>query len=475
MKHYQRCLLLLIDGSRSDVFRELCEGGELPHCDRLFRQGGRFSDAVSVFPSTTGPAYLPFLTGCYPGTCDVPGIRWFDKKAYGLGKPRSKRYRSYVGFESFLMNHDLKSDKRTLFQFFRHPVNIFSSINRGTTFHANKTKHSRIWYWYYAHLTDRWSMVDEAATTKLLKALEEDTDFAFVVFPAVDEFSHLAHPRHEKTIEAYLKVDAAVGRIVQKLKEKGWLEETLIVLVSDHGLSATQKHFGMGSFLEGRGIRTFYYPKVMKWNFEAASMVSGNGMIHLYFKDPRDSASRGWSGRTPFEILEEDRGELLGALLDQPAVDILAGQSSDGSIMAASRRGRAKIRSRDGRIDYEVKGGDPFGYGPLPSSMSDREALQRTSATEYPDALVQLAQIFRSSRTGDWVISAAKGWDLRRRFEHPEHRSSHGGLIREQMMIPFFANAPLPNETVRSCDVFPTILKLTGKEIPEGIDGIPLV
>src|SRR5262245_10430082 len=397
MKHHRRCLLLLVDGSRSDVFRELCEGGELPHCDRFFRQGGRFSDAVSVFPSTTGPAYLPFLTGCYPGTCDVPGIRWFDKKAYGLGSPRSKRYRRYVGFESFLMNRDLKSDKRTLFQFFQHPVNIFSPINRGTTSRANKTTHSRIWYWYYAHLTDRWSMVDEAAATKLLKALEEETDFAFVVFPAVDEFSHLAYPRHEKTIEAYLKVDAAVGRIVQKLKDKGWLEETLVVLVSDHGLSATQMHFGVGSVWEERGIRTFYYPKIMKWDFEAASMVSGNGMIHLYFKDPREPASRGWVGRTPFELLEEDRGELLEALLDQPAVDILAGQSADGSIVAMSRRGRAKIQSRDGFLHYEVKGGDPFGYGPLPPSMSDREALQWTSASEYPDALVQLTQIFRRS------------------------------------------------------------------------------
>jgi len=476
MKAFRRCLILLIDGARPDVFKELCDSGELPHCERLFRQAGRFGDAVSVFPSTTGPAYLPFLTGCYPGTCNVPGIRWFDKKAYGDGRPRFKRYRSYVGLESFLLNRDIQIEHPTLFEYFKHPVNIFSAVNRGSTYRSNKTTYSRIWYWYYAHLTDRWSFVDEAATSKLLMALEEDTDFAYVVFPAVDEYSHFGHPRHEKTLEAYRNVDRSIGKIAEKLNKKGWLDETLIILVSDHGLSKTDRHFGVGAFLEDSGLKTFYYPKIIKWNFEAASMVSGNGMIHLYFRDS-DSRGRhgGWTGRTPFECLESERGRLLKGLLEQEAVDLLAGQSQDGSVVVVSRRGRARIFEERGQIRYVLEGSDPFGYPSLPQEMPDREALRRTAGTNYPDALVQLRQIFRSARTGDWVISASQGWDLRKRFEHPEHRSSHGGLIREQMMIPFFANTPLPQETVRSCDVFPTVLKLTGKEIPPGIDGISLV
>src|SRR4029453_275830 len=227
MKAFKRCLILLVDGSRPDVFKELSDRGELPNCDRLFRDGGRFADAVSVFPSTTGPAYLPFLTGCYPGTCNVPGIRWFDKKAYGQGRPRFDRYRSYVGVESFLLNRDIQIDHPTLFQYFNRPGNLFSAVNRGATRKSNKTTHSRVWYWYYAHLTDRWSFVDEAATAKLLKALEEDTDFAYVVFPAVDEYSHFGHPRHELTLQAYRNVDVSLGKIADKLKSRGFLDETL--------------------------------------------------------------------------------------------------------------------------------------------------------------------------------------------------------------------------------------------------------
>ena len=107
--------------------------------------------------------------------------------------------------------------------------------------------------------------------------------------------------------------------------------------------------------------------------------------------------------------------------------------------------------------------------------MTDRESLRLTFTSDYPDAPAQLLQIFRSSRTGDWVLSARKGYDLRRRFEHPEHRSSHGSLEKEHMLIPFLINTPLPEEAVRSVDVFPTLLTLLGKEVPLGIDGVSLV
>ncbi len=464
--------MILADGSRPDVFEKLLHDGQMPHCEALFKKEGRFAPATSVFPSTTGPAYLPFLTGCYPGTCNVPGIRWFDKKIYGEGKPRWQRYRSYVGFESFLLNQDIKIKTPTLFQCFDRPVNIFSAVSKGTSFKSNQTKQSRIWHWYYAHLTDRWEFVDQAATRKLLKAMEKDFDFAFVVYPGIDEFSHLSHPHSEKTFSAYHYLDKALGEIKNKLEQKGWLEETLIVLVSDHGLSQTQEHFGVASFLEEKKIKTFYYPKIFKWNFEAASMVSGNGMLHLYFQDKQHlNGNAGWLARSSFETLEKQRGPLLQDLLAQPAIDILASEGEDASIWVLSKRGRAKIKWQENHIRYEVLGRDPFGYAALPTVMNKQQALDFTFHSDYPDALLQLCQIFRSSRTGDWVVSAAKGWDLRKRFEHPEHKSTHGALHKEHMLIPFYTNAPLPNKPVRSVDVFPSVLKLMGKEIPLGLDG----
>lgn len=109
----------------------------------------------------------------------------------------------------------------------------------------------------------------------------------------------------------------------------------------------------------------------------------------------------------------------------------------------------------------------------MPERMTNQECFEKTATTEYPDAPVQLLQIFRSGRAGDLILSAAKGSDLRRRHEIPEHKSSHGSLHWEHMQVPILSNVKLSSnpKIFRSVDVFPTILKLLGRPIPPGIDG----
>ncbi len=107
--------------------------------------------------------------------------------------------------------------------------------------------------------------------------------------------------------------------------------------------------------------------------------------------------------------------------------------------------------------------------------MTDRESLRLTESTDYPDGLAQVLQIFRSPRAGDVILSAAKSSDLRLRYEIHEHKSSHGSLHREHMKIPFVSNVRLPDGPVRSVDVFPTVLELLGRDVPDGIDGKSLL
>jgi len=467
---YKRCIMILADGARADVLRDLSDKGELLSISEHLIAPGSFRAAVTAFPSTTGPAYLPYLTGCYPGTCNLPGIRWFDKDHFAENRFSKDRFRSYVGAEAFYLNRDLAADKATLFELISRSANIFSSINRGVSFKGNKSKFSRIWYWYYAHLTDRWGLVDEAATEKVVAALNDDPEFLFVVLPAIDEYSHLSSPFHPRTMEAYRDLDRAVGRIVADLKRRGWWDETMMMIVSDHGLSETSRHFALNQFLERAGVSVLYYPKIVfKWRFEAASMVSGNAMANVYFKN-----RHGWKGRATWETLTARPDRLVERLVEQPEVDMLAAQREDGSILVKGRRGEAAI-SMNGKIRYEVKGSDPFGYRRLPETMTDRESLALTNGTDYPDAPAQLVQIFRSQRAGDVILSAAKGSDLRLRYEIHEHKSSHGSLHWEHMKVPLVTNVRLPEGPVRTVDVFPTVLKLLGRPVPAGIDGISLL
>jgi hypothetical protein len=461
--------MILADGARADVMRDLAERGELPAIAEHLIAPGSFRAAVTAFPSTTGPAYLPYLTGCYPGTCNLPGIRWFDKDHYAKSRFSKDRFRSYVGAESFYMNGDLAADRPTLFELIPRSENVFSSINRGAGFRGDRTKFSRIWYWYYAHLTDRWGLVDEAAGKKIVQALKRDPEFLFAVFPAIDEYAHLSSPFHPRTIEAYRGLDRAVGNIVAELKRAGRWESTMVFIVSDHGLSETSRHFPLNQFLEKSGIETLYYPKIVfKRGFDAASMVSGNGMANVYFKN-----GHGWKGRTSWESLSVRPDRIVERFLEREEVDLLAAQKEDGTIVVKSKRGEAAI-SGNGRIRYVVNGTDPFGYGRLPETMDDRESLRLTEGTDYPDAPVQLLQIFRSRRAGDVILSAAKGSDLRLRYEIHEHKSSHGSLHWEHMKVPLITNLKLKEDPIRSVDVFPTVLKLLRRPIPADIDGVDI-
>ncbi len=461
--------MILADGARADVMEDLIRRGELPAIGESLVQNGSLRHAISAFPSTTGPAYLPYLTGCYPGTCNLPGIRWFDKDCYASRRFSKDRFRSYVGAESFYMNKDLRVGTKTLFDLIPRSANIFSSINRGVNFFGDKSKFSRIWYWYYAHLTDHWGLIDASAGAKLQQCLKEDPEFLFVVFPGIDEFSHLASPFHPRTYEAYRELDRTVAKIVRQLKQEGKWEESLIFIVSDHGLSETRGHLPLNQFLESSGISTLYYPKIyFKGRFEAASMVSGNGMAHLYFKN-----NHGWKGRASWESLVQRKDQIVSRLLEKPEIDLLAAQSEDGSIIVKSRRGEARIVGGSS-LQYHVITTDPFGYPPLPTPMTDRESLRLTEATDYPDAIAQWIQIFRSPRSGDLILSAAKGYDLRLRHEIHEHKSSHGSLHWEHMKVPLVTNIRLPEGPVRSVDVFPTLLGLLRRPVPQVIDGYGL-
>lgn len=467
MTSFRSFILILADGARYDVLEQLLESGRLPNIREHITDRGSYSRMTTVFTSTTGPAYLPFLTGCFPGTADVPGIRWFDKRAFVekyFWHPH--RFRSYCGQESVFMNRDIRPDVRTIFELAGNAINVFGPITKGIARGHNRGAWRKAWMISRAHATGRYEPLDESGIRLLLHALDKPSPFYFLALPGIDGISHNTHPRHERTIAAYEKVDEAVGRVAGRLRQNGRYEETVLALCSDHGLSPTHTHFDVPVYMEEElGIKTLYYTNVWRKNPEASAHVSGNGMIHIYFKNGD------WRRPCRREDVLRIRPGLLDTFVKHPSVDLALSRMDHGWIHVDSRQGTARVREAAGLIEYQGLSGDPLGLGRLPEKMSFEEALDATWESEYPDGLVQIVQIFRSRRCGDLLLSAEPGHDLRKKWESPEHKSSHGSLRRDHMMTPFGISLPIARSRVRSVDVFPSILSCLGKSIPEGIDG----
>jgi hypothetical protein len=79
---------------------------------------------------------------------------------------------------------------------------------------------------------------------------------------------------------------------------------------------------------------------------------------------------------------------------------------------------------------------------------------ERSMQTDYPDALVQILALNDCARTGDLIVSATRDWDFRGRYEPIPHRSSHGALHREHMLVPMLTNVPSAQPWRRTQDVF---------------------
>jgi Type I phosphodiesterase / nucleotide pyrophosphatase len=401
----------------------------------------------------------------------VPGYRWFERRRYRPGLPLGQWCaRSYNGPEALLFNRDLAPRARTLFELTSDPVNVFGVITRGVGRRNNLYGHLKQVIWPYVHYRRRWDVADRWAARALVKSVSIPSELRFIAFPGIDWFSHYVVPGERGVVEAYGVLDRALGEAVEELRRAGAYDETLILLCSDHGHTPVHTHYDLPVRLEDDfGLRVAYHSRPMlRRSFDAVACVSGNGMAHVYIRGD------GWGSPPPVRArIDRLHPGLREGLLAEPAVDVFVTRGEEpGSLWVESPRGLARLAPRSDGVLYQPQGSDPFGWGELPERITWEESLGLTFDSEHPDALAQIAQLFRSSRTGDLVVSAAPGYDLRERYEHPEHLSSHGALHREHMIVPVASSAPLAEGPMRTADIFPMVLQHLGREVPAGIDGV---
>ena len=259
-------------------------------------------------------------------------------------------------------------DNPTLFNLFSPVNNIYNLLTRGCPPSGNLTRWIKPLAYTYAHFSERWKFVNAIASRKLLKAVKGNAEFVVCLFPAVDTFSHLSHTRSPDVLDTYREVDRTVGEVCRILQASKEFDNTLIMITSDHGMSNTHTHIDLPRHLDSLGWRCLHYPLLWRRHARSASMVSGNGMAHLYFKgaegDKGKSTSKhqeGWGERVSFEKLS--RMGVVEPLLEIEGLAFVAGQSGEGAIVVQDRNGIGKITCEAETFSYQFQGADPLGYG----------------------------------------------------------------------------------------------------------------
>ena len=431
----KKVIFYLIDGARPDVLSKLANNDQLPNIKNHLIDNGSYTKGSTCFPSTTGPAYLPFLTGAFPGDHHIPGIRWFDKKIYmSKGRWHRNSMRSYCGYEAKYFNDDMDPDRPSLFEEYDDGINLYNMITKGVSEENDICKKGKIGLYFKAHYHHKHHEVDLAGHKKLMKSLGRQSRFTFAVFPSIDWDSHTYHyDDPDTTHKAYKIVDDSLGELVSAMKKKDQYEDTLIIMAADHGLSSTHTHLDLGNFFTCHNYRVLEYPRILKFRPNVAVFISGNSFASISFLDKKEDHTR--------STLYQNHKEVLEDLLKQDAVDFILMRGRENEYVVAKQKGESIIRvHHDQRLSYHPHTADVFGIDEVSVPLNYMDSFDRTFESDYPDCLWQCHQLMKSHRAGDVVISAASGFDFRDFWEIPEHQGSHGSLHWEHMHVPILTN-----------------------------------
>ena len=458
-------IVLLTDGIRPDTLASALDGGGYPALSQQ-RAAGGLHTITSTFPSVTGPAYVPFLMGRFPGSIGLPGLRWFDRERAACSFPDYTR--SYVGYQMGAVNRDIDPGAPTIFELVPGSVAALSMITRGLDSArqlAALTPASavRAALTHFRGDVDGWLDVDRDVSNRLIKRVRSaPVSYAFAAFMGVDKVSHQKGHADERVRDALGIVNDTVASLRE---DAGPNTDVRIWVTSDHGHSPVTRHEDLERVVADEGFRVIAHPWVYKFAADVAVMVSGNAMSHVYVDLQRRER--------PFRGNMAPRFAALPArLLARESVDLVMVPLDGERCEVWSRtRGRATVAVTGNRFSYRRDEGDPLGIGRDLDGATANDAQDATCSTDYPDSVVQIARLAASPRSGDIILSASRNWDFRARYEPIPHVSSHGALHREHMTVPLLLDRAPARKPRRTADLFPSALQALGIAAPARMDG----
>ena len=450
-------IILLADGARPDVLGAALRTRELPALAQLAEEGGSHTIAT-VFPSVTGPAYTPFLTGQHPGSVGLPGLRWYDRAHSACRWPSYAR--SYIGPQCRFLDRDLAEDAETMFELADSSIGALSVIRRGLTpsrqIGSGSAFVARTAVTHFRGKVSGWLDIDRNIGDRFVQRVrDERPEFGFAAFTGIDKASHAFGHDSGMVHDAMRVVDDMCGRIRADAERSGRWDSTHLWVVSDHGHSRVTTHEDLARVVASLGFRVVAHPWTVRRGAQIAVAVSGNAMAHIY---------TGLESRTQrfWPSLSSEWDCVANMLLSRESVDVMLLPLSPASCEVRAReRGSAVVSWDDGRYAYHPITGDPLGIGEH-DYLSESDAFDVTVDSFYPDAIVQIARISSCARSGDIILSAAPDWDFRARYEPIPHVSSHGALHREHMLVPLITNRPIQGPARRTVDVMASACAVLG-------------
>jgi predicted AlkP superfamily pyrophosphatase or phosphodiesterase len=303
-RRVQHVLIVSVDGMKPQSYTEPdAHGLKVPALREIVR-GGAWSDGMHpVMPSVTYPSHTTMVTGVNPGTHGI-----FTNTAWD---PLNQNYGGYRWYAE-----DIRV--RTLWQIAQDRGLRTALIHWPVTVGAHADLNVPE-YWR-ASIPEDLKLLRTLSTPGILEEVaKEFPDFGKDILPpdqtdsswtdiacyAIEKMRpnllllHIAmldHWEHEKgpfSPEANAMTetaDAQIARLIALAKKSGIWDNTILVILSDHGFAPVTQSFRPGVLLHDHGLIALdAHDHVTSWK---ASLIANGGSAYIYVHDSSDDATR---------------------------------------------------------------------------------------------------------------------------------------------------------------------------------------
>ena len=467
------CTVFLIDGLDNVIFKEELSKGNLPVLAALVSNSLYVEEGISSFPTMTGYAFYPFITGHDATESGILGLRWFDRS-------RDKgNLRNYVGRTNIHMNADIHDSIPTYFELAdkQYTASVNTYMNRGVkesvmTGWAHTTakyegkgifRALRAVPWLGKRMAPDHFRHESDVMDIAVQQLRKNPKLHWITFPSPDAYNHVFGTQH--TYRELLRyIDHLIGVYIREIRDLGQEGERSVAVISDHGISDVNQNFDFCSWASdslglnierGKSVNLYYsslkesLQDLMK--YDGYFVINGNLSAYLYMKNPAQEGLMQWRYPLPEDMItaypsRKKSIDLPLEIAKIKGIELVVYRQNKDEIVVRKADQKAIITRRADSLSYNPISGNPLKYPrhQCYKYFTKSAWLENTAEAKYPNAIPRIYTLMMATGVGDILMTSAAGVDLASDYEIivDNYKGGHGGIRREIISVPYIYYRP---------------------------------
>ena len=311
----QHVIIISVDGMMPEAYlKPDAHGLKVPTLREIVLEGAYSGGVLGVFPTVTYPSHTSIVTGVNPGKHGIiangpfdplgqlpRAVRWYTEdirvptlwdlaRAQGL-KTALVYWPATVGARATAVvpefwRQDPGTPEDAKLNFAISTPGLLEAVAKRFPGFRAKFVPPRV--------------EDEASTDVAVHLIEtRQPNLLLLHIFDVDHWQHEDGPLRGRTLGALETADQQIARVISAAKKAHIWEQTVLVVLSDHGFALIAQILRPGVWLHEKGLVTFdAKSKVTDWK---AYVLASSGSAYVYVKDKQDQETR----KTVLELFQQ--------------------------------------------------------------------------------------------------------------------------------------------------------------------------